>query len=83
MCMHMHIHMVKVISLSEEAYKRLKRLKNKRSFSELVIFLTMDKKNRDILSFFGKWPGSKEELDKIEETLRIDRKKIKLREAEF
>ncbi len=75
--------MVKVISLSEEAYKRLKRLKNKRSFSELVIFLTMDKKNRDILSFFGKWPGSKEELDKIEETLRIDRKKIKLREAEF
>lgn len=75
--------MVKVISLSEEAYRRLKRIKNKRSFSELVLFLTANKKNRDLLSFFGKWPGSKEELNKIEEIIKTDRKKNKLREVEL
>jgi len=72
--------MVKVISLSEEAYKRLKKIKNKRSFSELVLYLTANKKNRDLLSFFGKWPGTKEELDKIEGIISNDRKNIKFKE---
>ncbi|MBI2147959.1 hypothetical protein HYU19_05845 [Candidatus Woesearchaeota archaeon] len=29
---------------------------------------------RSLLSFFGKWPGKKEELDTIKKELEIDRK---------
>lgn len=74
--------MVKVISLSEEAYDKLKMVKNGKSFSETVLGL-IDKKNGDILSFFGKWPGPKEELKLIERTISSDRKKTKLKEVEL
>jgi predicted CopG family antitoxin len=44
--------MVKVISLSDEAYKRLKALKHGKSFSEVVIELTINKKKKKDLSRF-------------------------------
>ncbi len=87
--MHTHTHtdMVKVISLSETAYKELKEKKGKEdSFSDVVlrlIELEKTEKKKTILDFFGKWPGDKKELDKIEKRIYEDRKKAKLRELKF
>ena len=86
--MHTHTHtsMVKVISLSETAYKELKAKKiNAESFSDVVLRLieTEKTKKSNILDFFGKWPGDKEELNKIEKELYKERKKFKLREVKI
>lgn len=35
------------------------------------------------MKFFGKWPGDKNDLDKIKERINSDRKKFKLREVKF
>ena len=59
--MHVHAHMhalTKVISLSEEVYKALKKRKGKReSFSEIVIRITRDKHLGSILKAAGSWVG--------------------------
>ena len=84
--MHMHTHttMVKVISLSEVAYRELKeKKKGTESFSDVVIRLVEEKKKRNILEFAGKWPGDKKELDKIEKMIYKDRKKAKTREVKI
>jgi predicted CopG family antitoxin len=36
----MHIIMTKIISISDSAYKRLKKIKNENSFSEVIMGLT-------------------------------------------
>ncbi len=81
---HMHI-MVKVISLSEEAYMKLKSIKNGRSFSETVVELIERPKNdkKNIMDFFGIWADKKEEWETIKKTLEEDRKRFKLREVKF
>ena len=81
---HTHI-MVKVISLSEEAYMKLKSIKNGRSFSETVVELIEKPKRdkKDIMDFFGIWADDKDEWKKIERTLEEDRKRFKLREVKF
>lgn len=57
---HIHIHMVKVISLSETAYKELKaEKKSEESFSNVVIRLLETKKKKNILDFVGKWTEQK------------------------
>ncbi len=84
---HTHTDMVKVISLSEVAYKELKEKKEKEeSFSDVVIKLIHSektKKKKTIMDFFGKWPGDKKELDKIQKMISEDRKKAKTREVKF
>ena len=76
--------MVKVISLSNEAYEKLSRAKSNRSFSQTVLRLLDSKHNtQDITRFFGKWPGDKTELNKIENVINKDRKKFKLREVKL
>ena len=81
---HTHI-MVKVISLSEDAYMKLKSIKNGRSFSETIVGLIekpiSDKKN--IMDFFGIWADDREELEKFEKRVEENRKKFKLREVNF
>ena len=56
--MHMHKRfMVKVISLSDEAYRALSALKGERSFSQLIMSLIGQKakSNRDsVLQLFGR-----------------------------
>ena len=47
--------MVKVISLSEEAYARLKGNKGSKSFSEVVIEFVPEKKKKSVMDFFGIW----------------------------
>jgi len=72
--------MTKVISLSDDAYDALKRIKESgESFSEIVRKLA----KKDILDFFGKWPGPKKELDKISKELKKERESFKTREVKI
>ncbi len=70
--------MVKVISLSDEVYKKLKALKGDRSFSETIRDSLDGKRKRgDIMKFCGIW--KREEWDEIVRELKESRKKAKLR----
>ena len=71
--------MVKVISLSNEAYSKLKMLKGDRSFSEIVIEITSSKKKANLMDFFGTWKDNADEWEKIKNRIYEDRKKFKLR----
>ena len=76
--------MVKVISLSNSAYEKLKALKGEKSFSETVVELVDNKKfqKRSIMKFCGickdddYWENFKKEI-------RKSRKNVKLREVKF
>lgn len=73
--------MVKVISLSNEAYERLKILKgNDKSFSDVVIKITANNKNKSIMEFAGAWSEEKDKWEKIKKQIYEDRKKFKLRD---
>jgi predicted CopG family antitoxin len=78
--------MVKVISLSEEAYKKLKAIKGKKSFSEVVVEITDERrarKKRNIMDFFGAFKENADEWKEIEKKIYEDRKKFKLREVKL
>jgi predicted CopG family antitoxin len=79
---------VKVISLSNEAYEKLAQLKHNHSFSETVLSLIEEKHEekkpkKALLSLLGSWPGGNEELNRIERMVNEDRKKFRLREVTF
>ena len=71
--------MVKVISLSDNAYNKLKLLKRNRSFSEIVVELVECNKKRSIMDFAGAFSNNSEEWEKIEQKIYHDRKEAKLR----
>jgi len=75
--------MVKVISLSDEAYERLKSIKGGKSFSEVVIEFTQSKKKKSILDFAGAFSDNADEWAKIKKKIYEDRKKFSLREIKF
>jgi len=79
--------MVKVISLSDEAYGILKRMKMGRSFSEVIVDVTTSKEKKgivkDLSKFCGIWKDETEEWEKIKKKLYKDRKKAKLREVKW
>ncbi len=75
--------MTRVISLSDEAYNRLKAAKNAGESFSVVVNRTFPLQKKSLLDLWGKWPGGKEELDRIEKVLRAERKSVKLRPAEF
>jgi len=64
--------MTKIVSLSDEAYERLKKMKNERSFSEIIIELTFEKTKDNLMKFAGAL--SKEEADKIKKDIYNERK---------
>ena len=76
--------MVKVISLSNEAYEKLKSLKGNKSFSEVVVEIVDDRKTkkRSIMDFAGIWKDDNE-WDAISKKIYEDRKKFKLREIKW
>ncbi|MBI2653946.1 antitoxin VapB family protein [Candidatus Woesearchaeota archaeon] len=75
--------MVKVISLSEEAYEKLKSKKgDNKSFSDVVIELVDKKPKKSIMDLFGVLKDDKESLKAFEDVIN-ERKKIKLRPAKF
>lgn len=71
--------MTRVISLSDEAYNRLKAAKNEGESFSVVVNRTFPLQKKSLLDLWGKWPGGKEELDRIEKMVYEDRKKFKLR----
>lgn len=74
--------MTKVISLSDEAYDELKRLKKEgESFSEVVMKIAR-KERKPLSAFLGRWPVPGE-LDRIEKELKKERKNAKMRDVEF
>lgn len=77
------MHMVKVISLSEEAYEKLKSKKTaEKSFSDVVIELVDKKPKKSIMDLFGVLKDDRESI-KVFENVILERKKIKLRPAKF
>ena len=75
--------MVKVISLSEEAYKKLKERKTAgKSFSDVVIDLADKKPKKSIMDLFGVLKNDKESIRAFEEAYK-DRKNLKLRQVNF
>ena len=86
-CVCAYTYMVKVISLSDEAYRRLKSLKHEKSFSDVVIELVKEgetkKKRKSVMDFVGIWADDKNEIDKIKRIMENDRKKFKLREIDW
>ena len=74
--------MTKVISLSDDAYSELSKLKKEgESFSDIVIELTK-KEKKPLSYFFGKW-SDKESLNEMEKEIKESRKNFKLKGVEF
>ena len=61
----------KTISLDDEAYRRLKKEKNKNeSFSDVVKRLTRPSKQKSLLTYAGEWKLSEEEEETLEKALK-------------
>jgi len=73
--------MVKVISLSDEAYEKLSMIKQDNSFSEVVINLVESRKKNSWRDFVGVWSGK--EGNRIKQEILTNRKKQKMREVKF
>ena len=84
--MHIGENMVKVISLSEEAYRELKKLKNGDSFSEAILRVLKEKKKGTDYEGFrklaGALRGSRSDWEKIKEEIYKHRK-IRMRRWQF
>ena len=66
--------MTKIISISDEAYNELKKLKNGMSFTKIIINIIKDKK-KNIMDFAGTWDNK--------EALRIKKELEKERKVRF
>ena len=64
--------MTKIISLSDEAYERLRKIKNESSFSEIIIELTFERSKDNLMKFAGTLTN--EEADKIKKEIYNERK---------
>ena len=74
--------MVKPVSLSNEAYEVLSKMKSLgESFSDVVLRLAeKDKKNFNVDDFAGKW-SDYDEWDKIKKELELSRKNFRTRKV--
>ena len=72
--------MTKVISLSDEAYAALKKIKRKEeSFSEVILRLISQVKYRPLSEFAGRWSG--DDIDKVFQEILREREKVESREV--
>lgn len=76
----MYAYMTKIISISDEAYSELSRLKNGLSFSKIIITLTKMKKKDSIMDFAGIL--TKEEANELSKEIKKGRKEISRRMLE-
>ena len=75
----MYNPMVKVISISEDAYEGLKDLKDdKESFSEVIRKLVSKEKRKGLMNLAGSWKDDTEML-RIMKSVINDRKNFRLR----
>jgi len=64
--------MTKVITISDESYDELKRLKKELSFSKIIIELARERKKENMMSFAGMLTN--EEAEKMKKNLSEMRK---------
>jgi predicted CopG family antitoxin len=64
--------MGKVITLSDEAYEALKKIKSNKSFSEIVIEITKEKNKDELMSLAGSITN--EDAEKIKKAIYEGRK---------
>ena len=69
---YMYTYMTKVISISDEAYSELTKLKDSSSFTEVIIKLTKEKKKDSIMKFAGAWKNI--DTDAIKKAIIKERK---------
>lgn len=68
--------MTRWIAISEEAYKRLSKLKdNKKSFTKVILELT-EKESKDISDLFGSWKMSDQHTDNLKNDIKKSRKRL-------
>lgn len=68
---HKLIMVVKTITITEEAYNALKRLKKEEeSFSEVVLRLTTQKNGQNLRAFLGAWDISDDEILQVDKALK-------------
>ncbi|MFQ6061183.1 MAG: antitoxin VapB family protein [Thermoplasmata archaeon] len=76
--------MTKTISLSDDAYARLAKLKKEgESFSDVVIKLSEQATKVSPLDAFGSWKGDEKEARKLFRTIIEERSRAMLREVEI
>ena len=63
----MHIFMTKVISISDDAYEELKKLKANKSFSKIIIEITKEKSKDSLLELAGSL--SNEDAERIKKRI--------------
>lgn len=68
----MYVLMTKVISISDEAYGILKKLKVNKSFSEIIIDVTKERNKDNLMKFAGSI--SNEDGEKIKKEIYEERK---------
>ena len=83
-CMHAYMHcMTKVISVADDAYGRLKKMKGEDdSFSDVVMELTKERRKKNLMKFAGVWKD-KPEMDKIFEEIFAQRKNFRSRDVKL
>lgn len=75
--------MTKVISLSNEAYLTLKKMKKpNESFSDVVMRIASKEKKKSILDFAGIWKGD-DDINEVFKTVLDDRERAKSREFDM
>ena len=80
---HAHVHMqplTRVISLSEETYKTLKKGKGE-SFYDIVVRITNDKCFYSLLEFAGSWVG--DDAIEVAEQIMQERERAEDGEQEY
>ena len=74
--------MTKVISLSEEAYQTLKKLKRSgESFSDVIMRIVKGMEAKPLTDFSGKWKGN--DIDRVFKNILSERKITKTRELQI
>ena len=68
----MRIYMTKIISISDDAYDELKKLKRDTSFSKIILELSKIKKKNSIMDFAG--IIDKEEGERMLKMIKEERK---------
>jgi len=76
--------MSKLIAVSDEAYAKLKRLKNNDSFSKAILRLVDKPKRKSLLDVINSWDSeSRERLADSLEAVYKDRNKWKMKRVEL
>lgn len=74
--------MSKIIAVSDEAYNRLKRIKDNDSFSKVILRLTDKPNTKSLLDVINSWAPDEELAKNVEEAYK-NRKNFKFKRVTF